>query len=72
MLYNFGMKNITNSDISLFTGRSNSTVAGWSSKQPQMLELIRLGALCKKNNIDEQTIRQIVELQEHILKKADQ
>ncbi|WP_299972199.1 hypothetical protein [Sulfuricurvum sp.] len=60
------MKNITNSDISQYTGRSNSTVAGWSSKQPKMLEIIRLGALCKKNNLDEEKIIKLIELQEMI------
>jgi hypothetical protein len=60
------MKNVTNSDISLYTGRSLSTVAGWSSKQQKMLELIRLGALCKKNGLDEEKIRSLIEVKELI------
>lgn len=60
------MENITNGDISQYTGRSTNTVAGWSSKQPKMLEIIRLGALCKKNNLDEEKIAKLIELQEFI------
>lgn len=60
------MENITNGDISQYTGRSTNTVAGWASKQPKMLEIIRLGALCKKNNLDEEKIVKLIELQELI------
>ena len=58
------MKKVTNKEIAEYLGKSVNTVNGWKGKFPKLLELVKLGAFCKKNNITEETIKTCVELQE--------
>ena len=61
-------KKVSNKEISIMLGKSEQTIKGWSSKAPDLLELVRLGALCKTNNLDVERIIKLAELQE-LMKK---
>lgn len=58
------MKKITNKEISNFTNKSVSTIAGWSTKQPKLLEVVKLGSLCKKHGITIEFLETCTKLQE--------
>ncbi|MCD6190363.1 MAG: hypothetical protein J7K14_02345, partial [Sulfurimonas sp.] len=58
----------TNRDLSVILGKSEQTIKGWNSKAPELLELVRLGGLCKINNLDIEKIIKLSELQE-LMKK---
>ncbi len=59
-------KKVTNKELSEILGKSEQTIKGWSSKAPKLLDLVRLGAFCKKNNLDIDKIIKLSELQEII------
>jgi len=58
------MKNVSNKDISEYTDKSINTINGWKSKFPKLLDLVKTGAFCKKNNISIEMIKNCVELKE--------
>ena len=61
------MKNkVTNKEIAELIGKNEQTIKGWKSRFPELLELVRLGALCKVNNLDAEKIIKLSELQEVI------
>ncbi|MCK5111048.1 MAG: hypothetical protein KAQ94_05955 [Arcobacteraceae bacterium] len=60
------MKDINNNDIVEYTGKSYSTIAGWSSKQPKLIEVVKLGSFCKKNNLDIDKIKKLIAVQDMI------
>ena len=57
------IEKLTIKDISSFIGKNENTISGWSTKQPVLLELVKLGAFCKKNNLDKEKITKLIELQ---------
>ncbi len=61
-------KRVSNKEISIMLNKSEQTIKGWSSKSPELLELVRLGALCKTNDLDVERIIKLAELQE-LMKK---
>jgi len=58
------MEKVTYKDIARYLKKSETTIKSWSSRYPEMLELTKLGAFCKKNNITIEHIKKCVELQE--------
>lgn len=60
------MEKITNKDIAFFLKKQINTINSWNSRNPQLLELTKLGAFCKKNNLDMEKIKKLIELQEII------
>jgi len=58
------MKDIQYKDIAEYTDKSPSTIKGWKVKFPKLLELTKVGAFCKKNNISIDMIKNCVELKE--------
>jgi len=46
------LKKPTYREIAEYIKKSEITVKGWKSKQSELLELVQIGALCKKNNIN--------------------
>ena len=58
------MEKVTNKDIANFLDKQVSTVNGWASRNPKLLDITKLGAFCKKNNITIEKIKKCVELQE--------
>ena len=58
------MEKVTNKDIAKYLGKSINTINGWKGKFPEMLELTKTGAFCKKNNITIEMIKNCIELKE--------
>jgi len=56
------MKEIQYKDIAEYTGKSINTIKGWKVKFPALLELVKLGAFCKKNNITMEMIKSCIEI----------
>jgi len=61
-------KKITNRDLAVMLDKSEQTIKGWKSKAPELLELVRLGGLCKINDLDAEKIVKLTELQD-LMKK---
>ena len=62
-------KRVTNKELGDMIGKSEQTIKGWKSKFPELLEIARLGALCKVNGLDKERIIKLVELQDVIQSK---
>lgn len=60
------MEKVTIKEISEYIDKDVNTISGWNTKQPKLLELVKLGALCKKNNLDIEQIRKLVEIKEAV------
>ena len=59
-------RKVTNKEIADLIGKNEQTIKGWKSRFPELLELVRLGTLCKVNNLDAEKIIKLSELQEVI------
>ena len=60
------MKNILYKDIAEYLGKKEGTVKNWKLNHPVLLELVKIGAFCKKNDLDIEKITKLVEVQEAI------
>ncbi len=60
---------IKNKDIADFVGKSLDTVNGWKQRQPKLLEAVKIGVFCKKNNLSLEDIKSLIELKRKF--KAD-
>ena len=58
------MKSVTNKEIANYLKKQVSTVNGWKSRNPELMELCKLGAFCKKNDLDIEKIKKLVEMKE--------
>ena len=58
------MEKVTYKDIAKYLNKSDTTIKSWSSRYPEMLELTKIGAFCKKNNITIEMIKNCIKLQE--------
>ncbi len=58
------MKEITYKEIAKDLGKSVATVTSWKQKFPTLLEYVKTGAFCKKNNITIEMIKTCIELGE--------
>ena len=56
------MEKVTYKDIAKYLKKSDTTIKSWSSRYPEMLELTRIGAFCKKNNITIEMIKNCIEI----------
>jgi len=66
------MEKVTNKDIANYLGKSVNTINGWKGKFPEMLELTKTGAFCKKNNITIEMIKNCIELKEMASKQDEE
>jgi hypothetical protein len=66
------MNKITNKDIASYTGKSLDTVNGWKQKQPNLLEIVKIGSFCKKNDITIEDIKACVQMQRLVRGKEDE
>jgi hypothetical protein len=53
-----------NIEIANFLDKKINTVDTWTSRNPKLLELCRLGMLCKKNGLNEESIKKLMEVKE--------
>jgi hypothetical protein len=58
------MKKVTNKLIATHLNKGLSTINGWSSKHPALLEICRLGTACKINDIDLEKLDKMIEIKE--------
>jgi len=58
------MKNITYKEIAEDLDKSETTIKNWKQKFPVLLDYVKVGAFCKKNNISIEMIKNCVELKE--------
>jgi hypothetical protein len=61
-------KKVTNRMIAEYIGKSPDTVNGWKKRQPELLELAKLGMTCKQHELDVEKIQKLSEIQ-NIIKK---
>lgn len=60
------IEKLTNKDIANYIGKNENTISGWSTKQPVLHEIVKIGAFCKKNNLDIEKIKKLIEIQEAV------
>lgn len=60
------MKNVTYKDIAEFINKSEQQIKWYKSNNSDMLELLKIGAFCKKNDLDINKIKKLVEIKEAI------
>ena len=56
------MEKVTNKDIANYLDKQVSTINGWTSRNQKLLELTKVGAFCKKNNITIEMIKNCIEI----------
>ncbi len=57
---------MTLEEVGKSVNKSGATINGWKYRNPELLEVVTIGAFCKKNNLDIEKIKKLVELQEII------
>jgi len=60
------MKNILYKDIANYLGKTEGTIKNWKINHPVLLEFCKIGAFCKKNDLDIEKIKKLVEVQEAV------
>jgi uncharacterized protein YjcR len=60
------MKNILYKEIAEDLGKSEGTIKNWKKNHPVLLEYVKTGAFCKKNNLDIEKIKKLVAVQDMI------
>jgi len=58
------MKKVTYKEIAQDLGKSEGTIKQWKINHPVLLDYVKTGAFCKKNNITIEMIKNCVKLQE--------
>lgn len=57
-------KDISTTEIANYLEKSASTISGWNTKFPKLLELCKLGFFCKKNDLDIEKIKKLIEVKQ--------
>ena len=57
---------MTLEEIGNYVNKAKGTINSWKYRNPELLECVTIGAFCKKNNLDIEKIKKLVELQELI------
>ncbi len=60
------MKDIIYKDIAESTQKSESAIKQWKKNNPELLEIATIGTFCRKNNLDIDKIKKLVEIQEMV------
>lgn len=60
------MKKMSLEEIGNSVNKSAQTINGWKYRNPELLEIVTIGAFCKKNDLDIEKIKKLVEVQEMI------
>jgi transposase len=58
------MKDTTYKELAEALNKSEATIKNWKQKFPVLLEYVKIGAFCKKNNITIEKLKKCAELQE--------
>ena len=57
------MKKMTLKEIGDTVRKSATTINSWKYRNPDLLEVVTIGAFCKKNNISLEKIKKCIEIQ---------
>ena len=60
------MNKIHYKEIAEYINKSEGTIKNWKKNHPELLELVKLGAFCKKNNITIEQVEKCIDLKESI------
>ncbi|SFV66662.1 hypothetical protein MNB_SM-5-596 [hydrothermal vent metagenome] len=66
------MKNITYKEIGEDLGKTEGTIKNWKKNHPVLLDYVKTGAFCKKNNITIEMIKNCIKLQELVTKQEEE
>jgi predicted transcriptional regulator len=66
------MKKILYKEIAEYLGKSEQTIRGWKVKSPELLEIVKAGSFCKKNDITIEDIKACVQMQKLVRGKGDE
>lgn len=58
------MKNIIYKDIAEYIKKSEQTIRGYKVNNPELLEILKLGSFCKKNDLDIEKIKKLIEIKQ--------
>ena len=62
--------NVTYKEIGNFVNKKEPTLKSMHKNNPQQLEILKLGALCKKYNISIEDIKLLIELKNKLTQTA--
>ena len=62
----FRMKNITYKEIATALNKSEGTIKNWSKNHPILLEYVKIGAFSKKNELDINQIKKLIDIKNAI------
>jgi len=51
--------------------KSDTTINGWKKRQPALLDAVKLGIFCKKNDLDIDKIKKLIEIKEAVKGASD-
>jgi len=57
------MKKVSNQELADYIDKSINTINGWQARQPNLLEIARIGLYCKNNGLDLEKIDKLIEVQ---------
>jgi DNA-binding transcriptional MerR regulator len=60
--------NVTYNEIGLQVHKAEATIKSMAKNNPEQLELLKIGAICKKYGITLDDIKYLIELKERLLK----
>jgi len=66
------MKNVLYRDIAEMLGKKEGTIKNWRTNHPELLDLVKIGAFCKVNDLDIHRIKKLIELKSMISDKVVQ
>ncbi len=58
------MKNIIYKDIAQYINKSEQSIKGYKVNNPELLEILKLGSFCKKNDLDIEKIKKLIEVKQ--------
>jgi len=58
------IKNIIYKDIAKYVNKSEQSIKGYKVNNPELLEILKLGSFCKKNDLDIEKIKKLIEVKQ--------
>jgi predicted transcriptional regulator len=59
-------RKVTYKEIADYLGKSEGTIKNWKANHPELLEVVKLGMMCRVNNIDQIKLSKMIDLYEII------
>ncbi|WP_320035279.1 hypothetical protein [Halarcobacter sp.] len=61
----------TYKDIGSMVGKTETTIKSWKGRNEELLQITRLGAICKANGITEEDLEALIQLKQSISSRKD-